>query len=116
MTASTDPHRPHIARALFALLVLGWAAIASAGAASADDDDDDDDDDDSSSSVITTWPPTAIDWPPQLAVADDSGSDLQGPIVLPTGQPLLPSSLADPALPIVPVTITPTPEVADGPE
>ena len=110
MTATTDPHRPHIARALFVLIVLGWAAITSAGAASADDDDDDDDDD-SSSSVITTWPPTTVEWPPQLAIAGDPDSAAQGAIVMPSGQPLLPPSVADPAQPIVPVTITVAPEI-----
>lgn len=110
MTASTDPHRPHIARALFVLIVFGWASITSAGAARADDDDDDDDDDDSSSSVITTWPPTTVEWPPQLAVAGDPDSAAQGPIVMPSGQQPLPLPVADPAQPIVPVTITATPE------
>jgi hypothetical protein len=110
MTASTDPHRPRVARALFVLIVLGWASVTSAGAASADDDDDDDDDD-SSSSVITTWPPTTIEWPPQLAVTNDADSAAQGPIIMPNGQPLPPPPVADPAQPIVPITITAAPEI-----
>lgn len=116
MTATADPDRRparlYIARALFVLIVLGWAGITSAGAARADDDDDDDDDDSRSSSVTaTTWPPTTFEWPPQLEGASDPDSAAQGPIVMPGGQPLLRPTVADPAQPIVPVAITVPPEV-----
>jgi hypothetical protein len=68
--------------------------------------------DSSGSGNAESWPPTSVDWPPQLD--SDTGSDDKGgsstPIVMPDGQKAPPSahsesstSTSTPAKPIVPV-------------
>jgi hypothetical protein len=75
--------------------------------------------DSSGSGNAESWPPTSVDWPPQLA--SDAGSDDKGgggaestPIVMPNGQKPPPAAHLDstststPPKPIVPVG-APTP-------
>ena len=90
----------------------------------------------SGSDNTESWPPTSVDWPPQLksATDNDSDSDSKGgdakstPIVMPDGQKPPPATTSSdstsksaPAKPIVPVgsvstvattSTTPTPIVA----
>lgn len=65
----------------------------------------------SGSSATESWPPTSVDWPPQLdsAIGDDNGKSSDDksdkttspPIVFPAGQHAPPPTV-DPPKPIVP--------------
>jgi hypothetical protein len=115
-----------------ALSIVGWVAVLPVGIANADCTGAGDfgaasgcaPPGSSGSGNTESWPPTAVDWPPQLGSDSDKGNGDKGrgdakstPIVIPSGQkppPATPSSDSDstststPPKPIVPVGSAPT--------
>ena len=115
-----------------ALSIAGWVAVLPVGVAYADCTTAGDfgaaagcapSDDSSGSGKAESWPPTSVDWPPQLGSDSDKDSGDKGggsakptPIVMPDGQkppPATPASGSDstssstPPTPIVPVGSAP---------
>jgi hypothetical protein len=116
-----------------ALSIAGWVAVFPVGTANADCTTAGDfgaaagcapSGDSSGSGKTESWPPTSVDWPPQLASDSDKDSGDKGggdakptPIVMPNGQnppPATPASGSDSTsastspTPIVPVGSAPS--------
>ena len=119
--------------AVAALSIAGWVAVFSVGTANADCTTAGDygaaagcapSGNSSGSGKAESWPPTSVDWPPQLGSDSDKGSGDTGgggakptPIVMPDGQKPPPATAASgsdstststPPTPIVPVGSAPT--------